>query len=253
MSPRGDWALVTGAGKRLGRAVALELARAGFSLAVHYNSSAKEAEETCDEARALGVAAAPFGADLSDESTLEPLVRAANGAGPLRALVNAAALFDHDVIETLTRDHFERQMRVNAYAPSALAKAFAALLPADARGAIVNFLDFKLATPYPDHYSYTLSKYALAGATEMLARALAPRIRVNAVAPGYVLPAPGQDEADYRKKHALTPLARGTEADDIAHAVRFLIENPAVTGQTIFVDSGLRFESFKRDIGFAGP
>jgi NAD(P)-dependent dehydrogenase (short-subunit alcohol dehydrogenase family) len=168
--------------------------------------------------------------------------------GALAGLVNCAATFHHDLIDTLDPAAFEAQMRVNALAPSLLARALKETI--QGRGAIVNFLDFKLASPYPDHYSYTLSKYALAGATEMLARALAPAIRVNAVAPGYVLAAPGQSDEDYRRKHADTPLDRGTTPDDIARAVRFLMEADAVTGQTIFVDSGLRFRSFDRDIGF---
>lgn len=245
-----SWALVTGAGKRLGRAVALELARGGWDIAVHYLGSDKDAEATANDIRKLGREAATLKANLSDPKVLPNLVRDAQAAagGKLAALVNAAATFDHDVIETLTPEKFEAQMRVNALAPSMLARAFAAAVTE--RGAIVNFLDFKLATPYPDHFSYTLSKYALAGATEMLARALAPNVRVNAVAPGYVLPAPGQSDADYQKKHADTPLARGTTPDDIAKTVRFLIESPAITGQTIFVDSGLRFRSFEKDIGF---
>jgi NAD(P)-dependent dehydrogenase (short-subunit alcohol dehydrogenase family) len=114
----------------------------------------------------------------------------------------------------------------------------------------VNFLDFKLASPYPDHFSYTLSKYALSGATDLLARALAPRVRVNAVAPGYVLPALGQSDADFQRLHDDTPLKRGPTPEDIAGAVRFLIENEAVTGQTIYVDGGRRFQSFDRDMGF---
>jgi NAD(P)-dependent dehydrogenase (short-subunit alcohol dehydrogenase family) len=134
--------------------------------------------------------------------------------------------------------------------PSLLAREFAEALPEHARGAIVNFLDFKLASPYPDHFSYTLSKYALAGATELLARALAPRVRVNAVAPGYVLPAPGQSDVDFQRLHADTPLDYGPTPEDVARAARFLIENEAVTGQTIYVDAGRRFRSFERDMGF---
>lgn len=245
-----SWALVTGAGKRLGRAVALELAAHGWDVAIHYNASSRDAENVAAEARAKGVKAETFGADLSDAAALAPLVEAAAKAanGALAGLVNCAALFEHDVIGDLTPAHFERQMKVNALAPSLLARAFAGVCAE--RAGIVNFLDFKLASPYPDHYSYTLSKYALAGATEMLARALAPRVRVNAVAPGYVLPAPGQAEADYLKKHADTPLAYGVTPADIAGAVRFLLEAPAVTAQTIFVDAGLRFRSFEKDIGF---
>ena len=114
----------------------------------------------------------------------------------------------------------------------------------------MNFLDFKLASPYPDHFSYTLSKYALAGATELLARALAPRVRVNAVAPGYVLPAPGQGEADYQRLHADTPLALRPDAGRCRARRALSVGKRAVTGQTIYVDAGRRFRSYERDMGF---
>lgn len=246
------WALVTGAGARLGRAVAIDLAAAGWSVAVHYHGSADGAEETAAAVRSHRVEAVTIRADLSDVAHLEDLMRQAYAAahGRLEGLVNCAALFEHDVIDTLETARFERQMRLNALAPALLARAFSAALREDAHGAIVNFLDFKLASPYPDHFSYTLSKYALAGATELLARALAPRIRVNAVAPGYVLPAPGQDEARYRALHPETPLKRGPTPEDVAGAARFLLESPAITGQTIYVDAGRRFRSHDRDMAF---
>ena len=151
---------------------------------------------------------------------------------------------------TLSADLFQKQMALNALTPALLARAFASALEEGVEGCVVNFLDFKLATPYPDHFSYTMSKFALAGATEMMARALAPRVRVNAVAPGYVLPAPGQAEADFARLHDDTPLARGPNPEDVAGAVRFLIENRAVTGQTIYVDSGRRFRAYERDMAF---
>lgn len=247
-----SWALITGAGQRLGRAVALELARAGWGVVVHYRRSAAEGEAVAAEARALGAAAVTVGADLADAAERHALIsRATEAAGaPLSALVNCAAMFEHDTIDTLTETLLQQQIALNAFTPSLLAREFAEALPEDARGCVVNFLDFKLANPYPDHFSYTLSKYALAGATELLARALAPRVRVNAVAPGYVLPAPGQAEADYQRLHVETPLKSGPTPQHIAHAVRFLIENEAVTGQTIYVDSGRRFVSHDRDMAF---
>jgi NAD(P)-dependent dehydrogenase (short-subunit alcohol dehydrogenase family) len=159
-------------------------------------------------------------------------------------------MFEHDTVDTLSEGLLRRHIALNTFTPSVLAREFAEALRKEERGVVVNFLDFKLASPYPDHFSYTLSKYALAGATELLARALAPRVRVNAVAPGYVLPAPGQSDADYKRLHADTPLERGPTPRDIAHAARFLIENEAVTGQTIYVDAGRRFRSFERDMAF---
>jgi NAD(P)-dependent dehydrogenase (short-subunit alcohol dehydrogenase family) len=247
-----SWALITGAGQRLGRAVALDLAHKGWNVVVHYRRSAQEAADVAVAVRAAGGKAATLGADLDDAVARAALIaNATKAAGaPLAALVNCAAVFEHDTIETLSEDLLQRQIATNAFTPSLLAREFAQALPEGARGAVVNFLDFKLASPYPDHFSYTLSKYALSGATDLLARALAPRVRVNAVAPGYVLPAPGQADADYQRLHGDTPLAYGPTPDDIAHAVRFLIENPAVTGQTVYVDAGRRFQSFERDMGF---
>jgi NAD(P)-dependent dehydrogenase (short-subunit alcohol dehydrogenase family) len=246
------WALITGAAQRLGRAVALELARTGWAVVIHYRRSAKQAETVAGEVQKSGGRAALVCADLDDAAARGALIgEATRSAGAsLDALVNCAAIFEHDTIDTLTEAVLQRHMATNALTPSLLAREFAEALPEEKRGAVVNFLDFKLASPYPDHFSYTLSKYALSGATDLLARALAPRVRVNAVAPGYVLPAPGQSEEDYRRLHNDTPLRRGPTPEDIASAVRFLLENEAVTGNTIYVDGGRRFQSFERDMGF---
>jgi NAD(P)-dependent dehydrogenase (short-subunit alcohol dehydrogenase family) len=248
-----SWALVTGAGRRLGRAVALDLARAGWGVVVHYKTSEPAAEAVVQAARAGGGAAVAVGADLGEGGERHALIRRSiEAAGaPLTALVNCAAMFEHDTLDTLSEEALREHMALNALTPAVLSREFAEALPEGARGAIVNFLDFKLASPYPDHFSYTLSKYALAGATELLARAFAPCVRVNAVAPGYVLPAPGQAQADYERLHDDTPLESGPTPEHVAHAVRFLIENDAVTGQTIYVDSGRRFRSYERDMAFS--
>lgn len=246
------WALVTGAGQRLGRAVAIGLAQAHWGVVLHYRGSAPEAEHAATIARAHSGGAVTVKADLGDPAERAALVaHATEKAGaPLVGLVNCAAIFEHDIIDTLSQDALNKHMELNAFTPAVLAREFAEALPDGARGAVVNFLDFKLASPYPDHFSYTLSKYALAGATDLLARALAPRVRVNAVAPGYVLPAPGQSDEDWKRLHDDTPLERGPNPEDIASAARFLLENEAVTGQTIYVDSGRRFRSYDRDMGF---
>ncbi len=247
-----SWALVTGAGQRLGRAVALDLARAGWSVVVHYRHSRDEAEAVVRDAHGFGAAAVAIGADLEKAAERHALLKRAveaAGAAPT-ALVNCAALFEHDTIDTVTEALLQRHIALNTFAPAVLSREFAEALPEGARGAIVNFLDFKLASPYPDHFSHTLSKYALAGATELLARALAPRVRVNAVAPGYVLPAPGQSASDFQRLHDDTPLKSGPTPENVAHAVRFLLENDAITGQTVYVDSGRRFETHERDMAF---
>ncbi len=246
------WAFVTGAGQRLGRAVVLELARQGWGVALHYRSSRDEAEAIVQNVRANGGDAVALQADLSDASALADLMAAAQTAAKdqLAGLVNCAAIFEHDRLESLSAAALDAHMHVNALAPALLAREFASCLAPETKGAVVNFLDFKLASPYPDHFSYTLSKYALAGATEMLARALAPCVRVNAVAPGYALPAPGQAQHDFERLHADTPLEYGPTPEDVAGAVRFLLENPAVTGQTIYVDAGRRFRAYERDMAF---
>ncbi|MBI1252459.1 MAG: SDR family oxidoreductase [Alphaproteobacteria bacterium] len=253
MSGPARWALITGGAKRLGRACALELAGAGWGVVVQYRSSAIPAVELLDELRKVGGEGAALEADLTNAKGLPALIEDADNAagGRLVGLVNCAARFDHDDIHSMEPETFEAVMRVNALAPSLLAKAFAARTPGRAGCAIVNFLDFKLANPYPDHFSYTLSKYALEGATQLLARALAPGVRVNAVAPGYVLPAPDQAQADFERLHdSLPPLKRGVTMEDISGAVRYLLEAEALTGQTLFVDGGLRFRSFERDMSF---
>lgn len=247
-----SWALVTGGAARLGRAVSFELARAGMGVAVHYHKSAEAAQQTVAQIKAEGGHAMAVHADLYEAADRHALVRKAVQASgaPLSALVNCAAIFEHDTIDTLTEAAVQTHMILNAFTPALLAREFAEALPEHIRGCVVNFLDFKLASPYPDHFSYTMSKYALAGATELLARALAPRVRVNAVAPGYTLPAPGQPEADFQRLHDDTPLRSGPTPEQVAHAVRFLIQNEAITGQTIYVDSGRRFQSFTRDMSF---
>jgi len=242
------WALVTGGAKRLGRASSLALADAGYDIVVHYNGSHAEAAAAIAEIEARGRAAIAVQADLADDAAAAGLIAAADR--PITALVNSAAIFEHDDLAHFDPASLARHMAVNARAPVQLIQAFAAALPALARGVIVNFLDFKLASPYPDHLSYTLSKYALMGATEVLARALAPRIRVNAVAPGYALPSPGQSDADFARLHQQTPLAYGATPQDVARAVAFLVVSPAVTAQTIYVDSGLRLTSHDKDFAF---
>ncbi|NWG46075.1 MAG: SDR family oxidoreductase [Alphaproteobacteria bacterium] len=230
--------LVTGAGRRLGAALAEGLAGAGFAVFVHYNGSREPAEAVCARIRAAGGRAEAVAGDLSDPSVPAGLIERCSALRPLTALVNSASVFDYDRWDTVTGEGAARQMQVNAFAPVLLAQAFARALPADGRGAIVNILDQKLWNLHPDFFSYTLSKTALWCATQMLAQALAPRIRVNAVAPGLTLRSGAQTEADFEAMRVRNPLERPNQPGDILQAVLYLLAAEAVTGQALKVDGG---------------
>ena len=231
--------LVTGAAKRLGRAIALELAEHGWSVAIHYNGSEAEAEETVAALHKRGVHAASLNADLSMEDDTQRLIdRAHEAVGPLTALVNNASVFEKDGIHSMTRASWDKHMEVNLRAPLVLSQLFSEQLPKDAEGAIVNITDQRLFKPTPQFLSYGVSKAGLHWLTVTLAQALAPRVRVNAVAPGPTLRNPRQSEAHFHRQTASTILGRGATPADIAGAVRYLIEARAVTGETITVDGG---------------
>lgn len=247
-------ALVTGSARRIGRAIALGLAADGWHVAVHHNQSATEADETVSLIGAAGGVAVPVQADLADPQSCARLIADAGEAtGGLTCLVNNASLFVEDDIATAGAPGFDRTMAVNLRAPMLLSQAFAASLPEGDEGVIVNILDQKLANPNPDFLSYTLSKYGLAGMTEMLAMALGPRIRVCAVSPGLTLPSGDQPESQFEAVHSRTPLARGSDPEDVAGAVRYLARARAVTGETILVDGGQHLVGSARDVMFLDP
>ena len=230
-------ALVTGGGKRIGRAICLELARAGFDLAIHYRSSAEAAEAVAGEVRALGGRAATLRANLAVETEARALVPAAVAAlGPLAVLVNNASVFEDDRVGSLERSTWDAHMETNLRAPVVLAEAFAAQAPEG--GCIVNLLDQRVLKPDPRFFSYALSRNALWWATRTLAQALAPRIRVNGVGPGPTLPSIHQSEADFAAEAAGTLLGRPGSPEAVAAAVRWLVEADLVTGQMIAVDGG---------------
>ena len=229
-------ALITGGARRIGAAIARALAREGYALALHANRSRDEAEKLAAEITNAGGRARVVLADLADPTAVDGLIEAAAAFGPLTLLVNSAAEFEPDEIGALTRARFERTMAVNLAAPLFLAQGFAA--QAGEGAAIVNVLDQRVLKPTPRFFSYTLAKSALYTATTTLAQALAPRVRVNAVAPGPTLPSPRQSDAQFAEQAAALPLARGPSPDDIAAAVLYLAQAPAVTGVTIAVDGG---------------
>ncbi len=240
-------ALVTGSAKRLGRAIALDLAGQGWDLAVHYRHSAAEAAQTVADAQALGARAHGFGADLSDETQCQDLVPAVLAHfGRLRAVVNNASLFEYDSVEDFSHAAMDRHWRANTAPAVILARA----LHAAGGGVVVNLLDQKLWNPNPDYFSYTLSKAALEAATTLLAQALAPRTRVCGVAPGITLLSGTMDTDEFERAHRLTALERSSTPEDIARAVRFLLDSPAITGTTLLVDGGQHLQAQPRDVLF---
>ena len=239
VSPLAPTALVTGAGRRIGRAIALALAGRGYHVAVHCNISRDDAEGLATQIMQGGGRAAVVQADLSDHAAVAGLVdQAALALGRLSLLVNNASLFDYDHVETATAQSWDSHLDTNLKAPFFLAQAFAAQLPAGVSGNIVNIVDMRVWRLTPHFASYTVSKAGLWTLTQTLAMALAPRIRVNAIGPGPVLPSPRQSEAQFRKQWESTPLGRGAEPGEIAAAVGFLLDAPAVTGQMIALDGG---------------
>ncbi|ARS28858.1 SDR family oxidoreductase [Sphingomonas sp. KC8] len=230
-------ALVTGGGRRIGRAIALRLATAGWNVAIHCGHAVDEAEEVAREAGARSVRTAVLPADLADEGAVAALVeRAVSALGPIGLLVNNASTFDDDRFGGLDKAIWDRHFAVNLRAPMVLAECFAAQAPAGA--AIINLLDQRVLRPNPLFFSYALTKSALWTATQMMAQALAPAIRVNAVAPGPVLASCHQDDGQFEREATGTLLGRPSPPEQIADAVLYLANAMSVTGQVIAVDSG---------------
>lgn len=241
-------ALVTGGARRLGRAMALYLAGRGHDVAIHYASSADEAETTAAEARALGVAAVTLRADVLNEAEVRGLVPAAANAlgGPLTILVNNASIFEYDNIRSATRDSWDRHIESNLRAPVALTQDFAVQAPkavvengeAKAQALVVNMLDQRVRKLTPEFMSYTIAKMGLWAFTQTAARALGPDIRVNAIGPGTTLKGARQSDEQFHAQRAASVLGRGANPDDICAALGYLLDAKAVTGQLICVDGG---------------
>ena len=236
---------MTGAGKRVGWAIAQALLADGWAVVAHVRHDGDAVPE----------GAVAVVADLAEGGAADTIVGASEGLPPLGLLVNNAARFGEDRLETLDPASFDSHMAVNVRAPALLTQAFARALASKAGGAggglVVNLLDAKLAAPNPDFLSYTLSKMALAGLTELSARALAGQgIRVNGIAPALMLLSDGQDEVNFAAMHRFNPLQRGVEPADVIAALRYLIDAAAVTGQIITIDGGQRFWALPRDVQF---
>ena len=232
-------ALVTGAGRRIGRAIALELGRLGWRVGVHFGGSAADAEAVVAEICAAGGTAAAFPADLRNAAEVASLIPACTARlGSVTCLVNNASVFLDDRLGSLDPAVWSEQLAVNLTAPIFLSQAFAQGLPASGGGNIVNIVDQRVWRPTPQFFSYSTTKAGLWAVTRTMAQALAPRIRVNAIGPGPVLKSIHQTDADFAAESAATILGRGTSPDEIAAAVRFILDAPAMTGQMIALDSG---------------
>lgn len=242
-------ALVTGAGKRLGREMALYLARRGFDVAVHYSGSQAEAEAVVTEIEALGRRAVALQADLLDEAQTQSLMPRALEAlgGPFTVLVNNASIFEHDTLQSATRKSWDRHMESNLRAPFVLTQAFAAQAPEAgqdaagepvARGLILNMIDQRIRKLTPEFMTYTLAKMGLWALTQTSAQALAPHVRVNAIGPGPTMQGTRQSLEHFTRQRANTVLSRGANPADITAALGYFLDAPAVTGQIICVDGG---------------
>jgi NAD(P)-dependent dehydrogenase (short-subunit alcohol dehydrogenase family) len=244
-------ALVTGAGRRIGRAIALGLAKAGWDVAVHYRSSEPDALALADEIRALGRRVALLQCDLANEAEVRQLpARAAAELGIITCVVNNASLFEYDSATAFSPALLASHMQANVAAPLLLAQALHAATPSGSQGVVINLLDQKLYNLNPDFLSYTLSKAALHAATTMLAQALAPTVRVVGVAPGITLVSGEQTEEGFAKAHQQTPLGRSSTPQDIADAVVYAASARALTGTTLVVDGGQHLTPLARDVMF---
>lgn len=234
-------AIVTGAGKRIGAAIASSLIGEGWRVVAHVHHAEDEVPD----------GAVKVVADLAAGDCADTIFAAAAGLPPVALLVNNAARFAWDGFGEFKPDEFGVHMSVNVQAPALLIDRLARDHQGDADALVVNILDSKLAAPNPDYLSYTLSKHALAGLTELAARALAPQgIRVNGIAPGLMLQSSGQSEENFEAMHADNPLGRGVGAEDVIGGIVYLIGAKCVTGQTIVIDSGQRFLGLGRDVQF---
>lgn len=231
--------LITGAAKRLGAVMAEAMAVAGFDVAIHCHRSLDAAGALAQRIEAMGRRATVVQADLAVEAEAAGVVaRAADALGPLGVLVNNASAFALDRLQTATRASWDRHLEANLRAPIVLSQAFVRQLPEANPGLIVNMLDQRVGNLTPNFLSYSISKVGLWAATQVLARELAPRVRVNAIGPGPTLAAPGMSDAAFAALCRATPLQRGTTPAEIAAALRFIIDSPSMTGQLITLDGG---------------
>ena len=232
-------ALVTGGARRIGRGIVMALAEAGFSIAIHYNASREDADETARAVRAMGRDAEVLQANLGDESAVRNLVpRAIEKLGPIGVLVNNASTFERDEWHDASRESWDAHIEPNLRAPFVLIQDFARALPKESEGLVVNLLDERVWSLTPHFVSYTVSKTALWTLTQTMALALAPRIRVNGIGPGPTVPSPRQTQAQFEAQCASVPLRHGSSPEEIGQAVLAMLQLRSYTGQMMALDGG---------------
>lgn len=246
--------LITGGARRIGAELARALAQDGWYVCVHYNASESEAKALLAEIKEAGGAGKLIDADLSHpEAAASLIAKAQTDAPPLVALINNASLFEYDDIASLTASALDRHYAVNLRAPILLSKAFLEAMGGEREGCVINMLDNKVFSVNPDYLSYTVSKFGLHGATLAMAMALAPRVRVNAIAPGITLESGGQGEQNFQKGLSMSPLGRVSSIRDIVQAARFILTTPSLNGQVITIDGGQHLQKLPRDVAFLEP
>ncbi len=239
--------LVTGAAQRIGRSIALDLAKDGWHVAVHFNRSLSAAEELVSEISSLGSVALAIQADLRDETTVSSLIPDISAKlAPVRAVINNASIFEEDTVESATKQSWDSHLSINLRAPFLLTQSLANNLKKNEKASIINILDQRVENPTPYFTSYTLSKTALLMLTKTTAAALAPAIRVNAIGPGPTLPSIRQSQEQFDKQVRLTPLGVPVNVKEICGAIRFILATPSITGQLLTIDSG-------QHLGWAQP
>lgn len=244
-SLKGKTALITGAAQRIGREIALTLARQGVHIVVHYHRSARAAEDLCEQIGGAGGSARALAADLSDSEQTRTLIdRAISQVGPLDILINNASIFDQETLWETSEASLWRNMQIHALSPLVLARAFAQQGRA---GHIINLLDTRVTLYDREHAAYHISKRTLLTLTRMLALELGPEIAVNAVAPGLILPPSGEDQSYLEKLTYTNPLKRHGDPSDVAEAIVFLLRSRFITGQTIYVDGGYHMKGHTYD------
>jgi NAD(P)-dependent dehydrogenase (short-subunit alcohol dehydrogenase family) len=246
--------LITGAARRIGAEIARSLAASGWHVLLHYHSSEAEARQLRAWIEERGGRVTLLQADLASAEERARLIQSAFAACPkLEALVNNASVLKYDAWDSIDWGNLAHSLEVHAVAPLHLSQQFALGLDADVTGCIINILDNKIFAPNPDFFSYSVGKFALYGVMQMLARALAPRVRVCGIAPGITLVSGQQSEANFAVAHTLNPLGKGCTPDQIAGAVRFILDTPSYNGQVITIDGGEVLAPHERDVAFLNP